>query len=104
MATFTEFVEVDPLDAWHGPRIPCLADGMQSHEWKLTIENGQVTVGSGCRRCDEDLGDMEFEDLFMNTEITCKLKFNSEVYGWETPEYDFWMDLIPTEIGELDHG
>lgn len=87
-------VDVDDRPVF-GPPCP----GPTSHRWSLTIEEGQVTLLSGCDDCqDVVFGPANGEDVAMNVTVSGRLDSHLERYGWETPEYDHWWEFVPTQI------
>lgn len=93
--TWTTQGPTEPLE----PLPDCPTGGFDSHEWELTIEEGQPTLQSGCVSCDDIVGGLELEDIHMTTAVRCRLASRLEVYGWETTEYDHWWDITPIEGG-----
>ncbi len=89
----------------YGPPCPGLHLLKDTHqnEWKLVIEEGQITLTSGCQDCDRVVWDpVGGEDLEMSIPIKGYLMSHVEVYGYETPEYNHWWEFIPEAIERAD--
>lgn len=82
----------------YGPPCP----GPLTHTWRLTVEEGQVGLNSGCEDCnDVVMGSVGGEDVFMRGEVVGTLESHLETYGWETPEYDHWWEFVPVSIAPV---
>lgn len=91
MTTFNEWVIMDPNDPSLRPvydQPPC--PGPTTHSWTLTIEEGRMGLGSGCSDCDIWI---PYEDVWMEG-LKVKVIPHVELHGYETPEYDFWIEVV----------
>lgn len=81
-----------------GPPCP----GPTSHAWRLNIEEGKMSLSSGCSDCDESvMGPYGGEDVHMVGTLTGTLNSHLETYPggpWGTTEYDHWWEFVPTAI------
>ncbi len=94
-----EFTELPEGFEPHPPTPPCTSDGPKSHEWTLTVNEGAVHLSSDCESCNETvLGPCGGDDVMMDAAVICSMDDHTEVYGWETPEYDHWWVLTPVRI------
>lgn len=97
-----EWVEIPPDDPMlrpiYGPPCP----GPLTHTWRLTVEEGQIALNSGCEECNDTVfGPVGGEDVFMQGEIVGTLASHLETYGWETPEYDHWWEFVPVSLAPV---
>lgn len=84
--------EIDDRPIYDQPPCP----GVNTHPWRLWIEEGKMVLTSGCVECEEGvLGPVGGEDVHMYAPIVGRLESHLEVYGYETPEYDHWWEFIP---------
>lgn len=92
MAKMTEWVEVDPFDfppEPYGPRCP----GPGTHDtWELAIEEGQVTLTSGCKECEEGLGNYTNPEEYAMDAIPIELVCHVEDQG---DDHYVWWEMIP---------
>lgn len=84
----------------HGPHCP----GIDTHPWRISIEEGKMNLTSGCAECDEAvMGPAGGEDVHMVGEIVGTLRSHLETYqGLYYTEYDHWWEFVPTTIEPED--
>lgn len=94
----TEWVECELVEPEHGP--PC-GVGPAGHKWTLTIEQGQVLLGSGCDECDDAvLGPVGIEVLEMRP-LGGRLQFEQDhppggcPYLFDICDHDHWWTFVP---------
>lgn len=91
---FTDWVETTP-EPEYGPFCPGIhIDGV----WEMYIEEGKVTLTSGCQECDSVVWDpCGGEDVL--SEIVIKGHMQSHVERY-IDDVDHWWEFIPEAIGE----
>jgi hypothetical protein len=83
----------------YGPFCP----SVNTHPWRLAIEEGKMILFSGCRDCDEAvLGPVGGEDVGMSIEIIGRLESHLDTIhcGWHSTEYDHWWEFVPERIDD----
>jgi hypothetical protein len=85
---------------------PC-ADGVESHSWRLVIDEGFATFRSGCMSCEEFIEDM-YGEAYVVADIAVALTWEScgNAGGWHGMERcdcaAYWIvepDQIPDPPG-----
>lgn len=87
-------VWTDEPDMFGPPKPPACVAGPESHAWQFSLEEGQVTLTSGCNLCDDGLSDyIEPEDWEMEP-IPVRLECHVE-----GPDYHgdttVWWEIKP---------
>ena len=79
-----------------GPDCP----GIDTHPWRLSVQEGRVVLESGCESCDEAvMGPVGGEDVNMDINIVGRLKSHLEMYRTcDSTEYDHWWVFVPERI------
>lgn len=105
-----EWEVIDPADEArftgnYGPLCPGLHlnKGAETNRWILRVEEGRVSMTSGCADCDAVVWDpVGGEDIEMYDGIVGHLESHVEIMGYETPEYDHWWVFVPEVIERAD--
>lgn len=95
-----EWDEIDPAEEGpeHGPACP----GPQTHRWELLIDDGGVSVGSGCADCDSWM-----EGYMLAATLTGTLTFEHEHQGRPCPNYfgacdcSYWWRFTPEQPADV---
>ncbi len=102
----TEWIPIDPDDPAHwpeqGPRCPGihLDKVAETNRWKLYVEEGKVTLTSGCQECDEVVwGPVGGEDIQMDVPVVGHLVSHVERY---VDDVDHWWVFVPEVIERAD--
>lgn len=75
MADWT--VQAEPLTADSvGPTSRPCEDGVESHQWRLVIDDGSTSFRSGCMSCEEFIEDM-FPEAYVVADIPVTLTWES---------------------------
>ena len=83
-----------------GPPCPDTCEaGIESHRWlfRWSADHGAELSTTECPICDRGVrtqfGDWPHDYLTIELDVT--LEAVTEVYGYESPEYDHWVHMTP---------
>lgn len=99
MAAIT-WIEIDPTDVEVGPPCPSQCNlGVLSHVWLFVWDanDGASLSTDECPICNrgiqQGMADWPTEYLAISTRV--RLEAFTEVSGWESPEYDHYVEMTP---------